>query len=288
MTTARKALARRALRAALDTRRSTGEAKTDPICIYDVAERLGIEVRFCGGNSFGGLYAKTSQIILVPSLRPAGRQVYTCAHELGHWFFGHGSRVDELPDPTSKGDPEEQLVDLYAGYLLMPPWAVEHALEARGWQPDGLTPLNAYTLSSQFGVGYETLIQHMSWSLSTLAESRASMLLKTSPKQLRLELLGDGRPRHLVVVDKAWRKVAADLQVGDVALIEANVTIEGRSARVAGRCGVGTLVEAIAPGISLAQSREAEWAVSVRVRRKDFEGRSIYRHLEDPDVNECA
>src|SRR5436309_2438353 len=94
----RKLLARHALRGALATRHRASIAKSAPICVYDLAKQLGLDVRFHGGSSFGGAYAKASRTILVPSLRPAGRRAFTCGHELGHWYFGHGTRIDELAD----------------------------------------------------------------------------------------------------------------------------------------------------------------------------------------------
>ena len=102
-------LARRALRGALETRRRVRASTLDPVCVYDLAEQLGIEVKFFAGNSFGGMYVKTSQTILVPSLRPPGRRAFTCAHEIGHWFFGHGTRIDRLGEigRRSERKPEE-------------------------------------------------------------------------------------------------------------------------------------------------------------------------------------
>src|ERR1017187_220960 len=122
-------LARQGLRGALETRRRGTKSKSEPICVFDLAESLGVEVKFCPGNSFGGMYAKASRTILVPALRPQGRQAFTCAHELGHWFFEHGTHIDELDDMERERDdhPEERLVNHFASYLLMPPWAVEEA-----------------------------------------------------------------------------------------------------------------------------------------------------------------
>src|SRR6266481_1055252 len=110
-----KELARQGLRGALETRRRANASKADPICVYDLAERLGIEVKFCIGNSFGGMYAKASKTVLLPAFRPPGRQAFTCAHELGHWYFGHGSRIDELSDfeQNFPSAPKERLVNIY-------------------------------------------------------------------------------------------------------------------------------------------------------------------------------
>jgi Zn-dependent peptidase ImmA (M78 family) len=283
-------LARRAIRAALETRIASGASKAEPLCVFDVAERLGIEVYFCLGNSFGGAYARASNTVLVPSLRPVGRQAFTCAHELGHWYFGHGNRVDRLSelDVGSDDDPDERLANLFAAHLLMPAWAIDAALIVRNWRAYEVNAVQAYTLACQFGVGYETLIQHLRYSLNILPSSVAERLLKTTPKRLRKEILGDDTLRHLVLVDGCWRRVAIDLQVGDIAVIRDNVSLEGACAREIGDCPHGAVIEGSIPGVGFVRSRNTDWAASVRVRRKDFHGRSIYRHLEDPDVHETA
>lgn len=229
-------LARRAFRAAVEVRRRANERMMDPICIYDVGERLGLEIKFFAGTSFGGVYTKTSQTILVPSLRPAGRQAFTCAHEVGHWFFGHGTRIDDLNAVEFNGehDPEEYLANVFAGYLLMPPRAVNDAFKRRGWNPEVCTALQAYTVAVQLGVGYGTLVSHLQWSLGIISAGRSEELLKTSPKQLRESLLGSNEARHLVIADREWRKVPVDLQMTDMAILPAEVILEGKSVTIIG------------------------------------------------------
>ncbi len=281
-------MARQALRGALEIRRRVSASTSQPICAYDTAEQLGIEVIFRPENSLGGLYNKTAQTILIPTHRPPGRQAFTCAHEIGHWFFEHGTTLDEINDLDlyQEDQPRERLVNIFGSYLLMPPWAVRDAYARRRWNPSDCTPLQAYTVANQLGVGYETLVQHLRYSLSLLSPTHAQYLLETTPKELRSSLVGNDRARHLVIVDYAWAKVAVDLQVGDLAILPANVTLEGTSAAIVSNHELGQLIEARKPGISRAESYDQAWATFVRVSRKDFIGRSIYRHLEDPDVDD--
>jgi Zn-dependent peptidase ImmA (M78 family) len=66
-------------------------ASIDPISI---AEAYGCEVRFMALSSLEGIYSPTPRpVIVLGSERPAGRRSYTCAHELGHNEFGHGTRI---------------------------------------------------------------------------------------------------------------------------------------------------------------------------------------------------
>jgi Zn-dependent peptidase ImmA (M78 family) len=282
--------ARQALRGAIEVRRRAFTSKSQPICVYDTAEQLGLEVIFRPENSLGGIYAKASQAILIPAHRPPGRQAFTCAHEIGHWFYGHGTGIDEIDDLERyrENKPEERLADIFASYLLMPPWAVNEAYARRGWIPSTCTPIQIYTVAGQLGVGYQTLVQHLRYSLHLISATHAQQLLKTTPKYLRCSLLGSDSTRHLVIVDIAWTKVAVDLRVGDLAIIPASVRLEGKSAAVIGSHDLGLIIEGRVPGITRVESQDGSWAVYVRVSRKDFTGRSIYRHLEDPDVDEST
>ena len=128
-------------------------------------------------------------------------------------------------------------------------------------------------------------MQHLRYSLNLISPTHAEHLLDTTPKELRCSLFGNDRTRHLIIVDQAWEKVAVDLQVGDLAILPASVTLEGTSAAIVSQHDLGQLLEARKPGISRAESYDQSWAAFVRVSLRDFIGRSIYRHLEDPDVN---
>ena len=163
---------RRAIRLAFSTRRRAGYSLHQAICIYDCAERLGVEVRFLQVPSFEGMYASSgSGLIVVSSMRPPGRQTYTCAHELGHHILGHGSKWDEYLNDwgtSNPRDPNEREAERFAGYLLMPRRAVMAAFAQRAWDPLSCTPEQAYTVAYQLGVGYSTLINQMCWSFGIL------------------------------------------------------------------------------------------------------------------------
>lgn len=283
-------LIRGGIRGALEIRLQAGVKNDVPICVYDIADRLGVEVKFYPGKSFGGMYTKSSQTILVPTLRPPGRQAFTCAHELGHWFFQHGSRLDDpnIMERASDTDPEEQLAHTFASHLLMPSWAVKKVFAKRKCDPEHASPLQIYTIAVQLGVGYTTLILHLLHALRLLSQLRATTLLRTSPNRIREEILGCNKTRHLIIADRCWDDVPIDLQVGDMAILPLNTKVEGRAAGVVGKHHLGLLVQAQHPGISRVELVSDNWAAFVRVSRKSYDGRSRYRHLEDPDADECT
>lgn len=282
-----KRLARLALRGALEIRRRRQVPKEAPLCVFDLAERLDLEIRFCAVNSFEGMYGRASNVILVPSLRPPGRQAFTAAHEIGHWHFGHGSRIDEVPEfsPEFKDDPDEWLANLFAAYLLMPSWAVASAFERRSLNPSTCTPDELYLIACELGVGFDTLVQHLRWSLRMITPSRAAELAKVTPKAIRGLLLGDISTKHLVLTDTAWAAGNVDLQVGHVVLLPAGTVIEGDQVTPLADLPAGRAVQGRRPGIARAFIEGRDWAKFVRVSRADFEGRNLYRHMRDPDVD---
>jgi len=282
--------ARQALRGALDIRKRVSASVAQPICIYDTAEQLGVEVIFRPEKSLGGIYDKTAETILIPTHRPPGRQAFTCAHEIGHWYFEHGTGIDEMSELErfDETDPKERLVDIFASYLLMSPWAVREAYNRRHWKISNCTPKQTYMVAGQLGVGYETLVQHLRLSLNLISSRHAKELLKSTPKQLRRLIIGNDSAPHLVMVDDSWSHVPLDLRVGDFAIVPISANLEGVSVGIVGSHELGQLIQAERPGISRAESRDQSWALFIRVSRKDFVGRSIYRHLEDPNFDEDA
>jgi Zn-dependent peptidase ImmA (M78 family) len=281
-----RALARLALRGALTVRARCRIARERALCVFDAAEQLGVEVRFAAINSLGGMYERQSNVILLPSERPRGRQAFTCAHELGHWYFGHGTRLDRLLeiDEAGASEPEELLASMFAGYLLMPARAVETAFARRQWNPSSATPFDIYVVATQLGVGYETLVRHLQLSLDLIPDERARELLKTNPRAIRASLLDDTPAGSLLIVaDSAWGDVPIDLQVGDVAIVPKGARVEGKNVRPFTSTRCGEAFEAYAPGISRVESDDAAWASFIRVARKHYSGRSVFRHLADPD-----
>lgn len=275
---------------ALRMRKRAGYQANQPVCVFDLADKLGVEVRFVGGNSFAGMYVKDFERILIPSKRPAGRQAFTCGHELGHWFFGHGTRVEliELLDKGGDADPDERAANVFATNLIMPKWAVEDAFRRRELAPSTASSVDYYAIANQLGIGYETLIKQLRFGLGLISDAIADRLLRVSPKQIREQILGTTAPRHLVLVDQNWWHVPIDLAVGDAVRLPTDVGLEGSILRIIGPCAGGVWAEAVAPGLGRVFSTEPSWASYVRVSRREYEGRSKFRFLEDPDVDEST
>lgn len=283
--TDRRTIARRATAAALRMRRGAGYGLEGAICVYDLAQRLGIEVRFLDIPSLEGMYYRASEpTIILSSQRPPGRRAFTCAHELGHHNQGDGTCVDQLvgQGQRRKFDPKEFAADCFAGALLMPKMAVERAFALREWRISECTPGQAYTISNYFGVGYSTLINHMRSALRLLPDGHAEPLLKVGPRRAQALALGWEAPETVWVVDGHWTDRAIDVEVGDLIFVHGQPSFEGNCIGHVLDTEGGRLLRAREPGIGRIENSPA-WSAFVRVSRRGFVGRSLYRHWEEAD-----
>ena len=91
-------------------------------CVIDLAEKLGVEVKYVELKSLEGAYLRESKTILVSTYRPDSRIRFSCTHELGHFVFDHGDHFDELVEKanTTEGQYDEKLCDAFASFLLIP------------------------------------------------------------------------------------------------------------------------------------------------------------------------
>jgi Zn-dependent peptidase ImmA (M78 family) len=278
---------RRSLKKALAFRKQLGIAVDESVNVYDVATSLGLEVRFVDIPSLEGMYSQGSPAtIVISSLRPIVRQVFTCAHELGHHAFEHGEMVDELSERRSSAkvvDPREQEADGFGGNLLMTPTAVDAAFAQRKIDREHITPKEAFYVASYFQVGYTTLIRHLQLALRRLSWSQAENLVRRPVRELRSEILGQSCPNHLVLVDDFWNtRVPLDCEVGDFIYMPRSIEVDGSLLRPVRTSGQKFLLEALTPGqLSIELSPSA--SMQVRIARKQYTGRLIYRW--EPEVN---
>ena len=279
----RRVLARKAVTAALRTRLSVGYGLDHPICVYDLAKKLDVEVRFLDLPSMEGMYYSAScPTIIISSMRPPGRRAFTCAHELCHHNRRDGLEFDELVEQWDKPrfDPKEFIADCFAGALLMPKMAVSKAFAVRGWNMEECTPEQAFMVAGYFGVGYTTLVHHLRSALKVLPEQRAQALLKISPSKVHSVFLGWRTPYAVVVVDAHWTEKAIDVEVGDLIFVPSGTKSEGPCIEFSSNIEHGRLFRAARPGIGRLVTNSA-WAAFVRVSRRNYVGRAIYRHWEE-------
>lgn len=280
----RTSAARSASTSSLRARAEVHAKPWDAIDVFDLANTLGVEVRFVKIPSMEGMYLRQeSPVILIASQRPPGRQRYTCAHELGHHIFKDGSRIDELLDATDSRDQrsiEEVRAEMFAGLLLMPKTAVHRGFAVRNIDIERATAVDVFRVACWLGVGYTTLLKHLKYALHIIAEDRYAELLCHSPKSIRTALLGRATGGDLIIADEQWDGRSIDVRVGDRLLLPEFTTLEGRSCVEEPDSEHRVLFKAVAPGIGRFESRTG-WSAFVRVSRENYEGRSMFRHLEE-------
>lgn len=283
----RRAIAASAMRKALNARARANVPLDAPVCVYDAAERLGADVWFVDIPSMEGVYLPDAKRIIISSLRPSARQMFTCAHELGHDVHGHGEKFDELLEQRSDQRPfdyDEFAADCFAGQFLMPKLAVVRALNERGVDLKTCGPEEIYGIASWFGVGYTTLLHHLHSTLGLLPAERFAELesLKRKLPAIRAAIAGQECPHNLIVAHRAWGGRAIDLEVQDMVLLPRGAVIEGTSIQVLSTAAT-PLAVAISPGLGRAVCAGNGWASYIRVSRKNYIGRAKYRFLEEVD-----
>ena len=309
---ARGALAKEALASALKTRRKLKLDLHEAICVFDAAERLGIEVRFVEIPSMEGMYVRktldgTSPHILIAAARPAGRQAMTAGHEIGHHVFGHGTRIDQYlkgatrtnqagsnpPASMQAFEPEEFLAQTFGSFFLMPKSAVDRGFAVRNVVPARATPSEVFRVAGWLGVGYSALVHHMCWSLKLVSWRHAETLLAAKLPSLREELVGRAVSGDVYFVDHNWTGRPLDLKIGDVAVVPSGAVVEPSTGHHAAHQKVPpAIVSTTAQGVRLVEATSSgigrivagDWAVFLRTAEREFAGRNAYRHLTaEPD-----
>ena len=281
----RNKMANDAMLRSIEARQQAGFDLHSPICIYEMCEKHRILVRFHSIGSMEGFYERgTKPRIHLSSLRPLARRAYTCAHELGHHVYGHGSTIDELreEDAAAKSD-DEFLVDAFAGFTLMPTLGLRRAFAARHWKFESASARQMFVVACEFGVGYATLVQHLAYGVRELSWGRAKELLSEKPQGIRAAILGEISPKPLVVVDKFCAAKALDTEIGMSVFLPPDVAVEGAALERVGEHADGVLWRARTPGVARPAAPDGQFAVFIRVAREAYQGLAAYRHFEDDD-----
>lgn len=285
-TSVRTDLAKAALEKSLEIREEHGYDFRSPLCAYELADRARVKVQFVDDVSMEGVYAALAKpTILISALRPLARRAFTCAHELGHHFFSHGSTIDELREEAKDGmfQPNEFLVDAFAGFLLMPAQGIKRAFSSRSIDPATATPEQIYTVASWFGVGYETLVAHLAHSLRHITAARADVLGKSKLPQIRERILGFAAKEPLVIADRQHALGTLDAEVGTLVLLPPGATTDSDQIEPVKDTVSGRVFRALRSGLARASIPGENWGVVVRVSRFQYAGLAQYRHLEETD-----
>lgn len=169
----------------------------------------------------------------------------------------------------------------------MPKAAVDRGFALRPIDPGRSEPAQIYAIASWLGVGYCSLIEHLCFSLNSIPHEHREELRRVRLASLRTALAG--RPvRNIVIVDEHWEGRPIDLHVGGVLLMPRGWRLECSCLALGGAtvpdlCQHGVLAQAVRQGQGQLLDSLGGRSWPVRVSRQGYAGRSIFRHLDDPD-----
>lgn len=279
-----KALVMEGMQASITARIKAGIDLRSPTCIYSLCEAFRITVRFNDINMEGMYDRGPKPRIHVSALRPLARRNFTCAHELGHHIFGHGSTIDELRDDQTRNanrPPNEVLADAFAAFVLMPTLGLREAFARRGLNPNTASALDMYTIACNYGVGQATLVNHLAYGIEMINPVQRAALGKITPKMIRTELLGEDVSEPLTVADQHWNSPTLDAEEGALLLLPTGVVADTSILMPERDLAAGKLFRTVKPGITRVVIPGTPWATYVRVARRQYVGLARYRHLED-------
>ena len=184
--------------------------QTRQIDVFSLCEQLGLWLAFLPLDGLLGSYLpEGSGGALITTQRPISIQRYTAAHELGHWRLHHSRGPSLDTEEQVLGDTQdesEQLAQIFAASLLMPPPLVFGTLKRLGAQRD-VSPVDAYTVAREAGVSYEAAVRQLA-NLDAISGFTANELLRIRPLKIKTEI---GRGQRPVVgtadvwpVDEQW------------------------------------------------------------------------------------
>lgn len=272
-----------AAQAATDARDHAGADEIAPVDVYDIADKLGIRVRFVD-ISMEGFYKKgPPPMMLLSSLRPIPRRAFTCGHEAGHHVFGHGSTIDELQEDgrSSSEKPEEILANAFSSFLLMPNLGVKRAFAIRKWKIETASPTQIATIACDFGVGYGTLLKHLAYTMKQLSTQRLEELMRWTPQRIREQIASGCDLSAMAIVDRFFENTVVDLEIGNGILLPRLSDINNKILRHVRDVDNASVYEAVGRGIGKVRVGLRE--LKVRIGPVHYVGLGKYRHLEETD-----
>jgi hypothetical protein len=276
-----------ALLEADNVRMELGLDMYQPINIFDTCIKMKIPVRFVDINMEGMYVCQEdgkSPVILISNQRPYPRRCFTCAHELGHHRFGHGTKLDVLSEQnnhSSSNHQDELLVDSFAGALLMPVAGIHAEFAKRSLKPNHASPLQFYIISSIFGTGYQSLITHCRAN-KIISPAKEKSLLKFSPAKILDHLVGPELPKtHFKVFDCHSIISALDLEVLNYLILPSEFVIEGDHLKKLKELKNSNVYIANKPGIVRSFAANSNRSFFIRIQKSGYMGLAEFRHLEN-------
>ena len=180
--------------AARDARRRLGLSEDIPVRdLFHLLDRKGLRViRYpFGFRKASALLARYmgEHFIVVDSTRSVGHQVFSVAHEYGH-FLQHQERLAFVCDPSypdAGSATVERWADRFAAEFLMPRAAVERWLVEHGLEERGLSLFDAVRVQQALGVSFEAMLNRLA-ELGMITQNQRMDWAQESPVRLARRL----------------------------------------------------------------------------------------------------
>lgn len=187
---------RHALQEADTLLRELDVAQDAPIDVFALIEQLDLELVFNDLKTILGALLRHGDGggIMLSTQRGAAVQRYTAAHEIGHWILGHEAACDTEADLYTPSHDREQLAQIFASQLLMPPPLV-YATAARYGVTNSETatgPL-VYHIARDMGASYEAVVRQLD-NLGMINRHKRDELLAIQPGTIKTQLSLGHRP----------------------------------------------------------------------------------------------
>lgn len=219
----------RRIQAAESAGRLLAELEVDParqVDVFGMCEDLGLWLAFLPMDKLlGAFIPEGAGGVLVTTQRPIPIQRYTAAHEIGHWRLdhGHGIALDGEEHVLGATAVErEQLAQIFAASLLMPPPLVFGVLDRLDATGASLDPHHAYAVAREAGVSYEAAVRQLT-HLELITPDHAVELRRQRPLQIKADLALGRRPVNgyadVWPVNEHWDDMLLAVRVEDEVVI---------------------------------------------------------------------
>lgn len=250
-----------------------------PICPYVLSDVMGFDLRFFSIPSFEGMYVAEENLILISSDRPEGRKRFTCAHEIGHHVLRHGTVIDEIVENGSDKELEKE-ADLFAGIVLAPKIAVQHAIKGQGKTITNLTRQDVYILSKYFGVSYSAFLTHLRYSLQLIGDRQLKTLEAKSLSMIRNSLCPIETKNQVFIIGNWWQGKAIDVESGDIIIFDSKPYIDGPTTLAVHEHSGRYVCIAEYPGITRVYN-EYGWSSFIKISKRKYQGMFQFKYEED-------
>ena len=156
-------------------RRELGEDESSPTDIFSLVqtiENLTLVFYPLGSNISGACFSnQLSSLIVVNSDMSLGRQRFSLAHELYHYYFDEDSDSIICSSEIGRGNDKEKRADQFASYFLMPSAALYAAItKCKKNSANKLSLNDIIRLEQYFGISHQAMLirlQNESYLTST-------------------------------------------------------------------------------------------------------------------------